>query len=75
MKTNIQKLFQTIKRPLIIKLVFPSLLLLFSDDKIYCIHIAESEDVVREHARIGKFPINTISEVKAVIDPVTSNLL
>ena len=46
-----------------------------TDDKIYCIHIAESEDVVREHARRGKFPINTVSEVKAVIDPQTANSL
>jgi hypothetical protein len=44
-------------------------------DKIYCIHIAESEDVIREHTRLGKFPINTIAEVKAIIDPLTSNLL
>ncbi len=44
-------------------------------DKIYCVHIAESEEVVREHAKLGKFPINTISEVKAVIDPLTSNRL
>jgi hypothetical protein len=44
-------------------------------DKIYCIHIAESEEVIREHARLGKFPINTISEVKAIIDPLTSNSL
>ena len=42
-------------------------------DKIYCVHIAESEEVIREHARLGKFPINTISEVKAIIDPVTAN--
>jgi hypothetical protein len=46
-----------------------------TDDKIYCIHIAESEDVVREHARLGNFPINTIAEVKAIIDPMTSNPL
>jgi hypothetical protein len=44
-----------------------------TDDKIYCILIAESEEVVREHARLAKFPINTISEVQAVIDPLTSN--
>ena len=44
-----------------------------TDDKIYCIHIAESEDVVREHARRGKLPINTVSEVKAVINPETAN--
>ena len=42
-------------------------------DKIYCIHIAESEDVIREHAKLGKFPINTISEVKTIIDPSTAN--
>lgn len=43
-----------------------------TEDKIYCIHIAESEEVVREHAKRGKFPINTVSEVKAVIDPGTN---
>lgn len=41
-------------------------------DKIYCVHIAENEDMVRQHARLGNFPINTISEVIAVIDPLTS---
>jgi hypothetical protein len=46
-----------------------------TDDKLYCIHIAESEELVREHARLGKFPINSVSEVKTVIDPLTSNLL
>lgn len=46
-----------------------------TDDKIYCVHIAESEEVVREHARMGKFPINSIAEVKAVIDPLTSHHL
>ena len=44
-----------------------------TEDKIYSVHIAESEAVVREHARLGKFPVNTISEVKTIIDPVTSN--
>ncbi len=44
-------------------------------DKIYCIHIAESEDVVREHSKLGNFPINTVSEVKTIIDPVNSNPL
>ncbi|HEV8286162.1 MAG TPA: DUF4242 domain-containing protein [Chitinophagaceae bacterium] len=44
-----------------------------TEDKIYCIHIAESEQVVREHARLGKFPINIISEVKTIIDPSNSN--
>ncbi len=42
-------------------------------DRIYCIHIAESEEVIREHARRCNFPVNTVAEVKAIIDPLTSN--
>lgn len=44
-----------------------------TEDKIYCIHIAESEEAVREHAKLGNLPINTISEIKEVIDPMTGN--
>jgi hypothetical protein len=43
-----------------------------TDDKIYCVYIAPSEDVIREHARRGGFPANRISEVRAVIDPTTA---
>ena len=46
-----------------------------TEDKIYCIHIAENESVVREHATLGKFPVHTISEVKSIIDPLSSNPL
>jgi len=46
-----------------------------TEDKIYCIHIAGSEDAIRKHARLGKFPINTIAEIKTIIDPLTSNPL
>ena len=42
-------------------------------DKIYCVHIAENEDAIREHARLGKFPINIISEVKTIIDPSSAD--
>ena len=45
-----------------------------TDDKIYCVHIAENEEVLREHARLGNFPINTIREVKATIDAATGGL-
>lgn len=44
-----------------------------TEDKIYCIHIAESEEAVREHSRLANFPVNTISEIKGVIDPMTGN--
>lgn len=32
-----------------------------TDDKIYCIHIAESEAVVWEHARLGNIPVKYCS--------------
>jgi tagatose-1,6-bisphosphate aldolase len=41
-------------------------------DKTFCIYLAENEDAVREHARISGFPANKITEVKAVIDPMTA---
>jgi len=41
-------------------------------DKLYCVYIAPDADAVREHARRGGFPANSINEVKAVIDPTTA---
>ena len=45
------------------------------EDKIFCIHVAENEEVLRQHARLGKFPIHAISEVKTIIDPSSSHQL
>jgi len=43
-----------------------------TDDKVYCVYIAPNADIVREHAKQGGFPANRISQVRAVIDPTTS---
>jgi hypothetical protein len=43
-----------------------------TDDKIYCIYIASSEDAIKTHARKGGFPANRISAVRTVIDPTTA---
>lgn len=43
-----------------------------TDDKIYCVYVAPSEDAVREHARQGGFPANRVSRVRAMIDPTTA---
>ena len=43
-----------------------------TDNKIYCVYVAPNEEMVREHARIGGFPANLVSVVKAIIDPTTS---
>lgn len=35
-------------------------------DKIYCVHEAETADDVMEHARLGGFPANRVTEVAGV---------
>jgi Protein of unknown function (DUF4242) len=41
-------------------------------DKVYCIYIAPNEEMIREHAKLGGFPANRISQIKANIDPTTA---
>jgi hypothetical protein len=43
-----------------------------TDDKVYCVYIAPSEEMVREHATQGGFPANRISEIRTMIDPTTA---
>ncbi len=43
-------------------------------DKVYCIYIAKDEELVREHAKKGGFPANSISRVYATIDPTTAEV-
>jgi hypothetical protein len=43
-----------------------------TDDKIYCIYIAPDEETVREHARLGQFPANSVQAVRRMIDPTTA---
>ena len=37
-------------------------------DKIYCVHQADEPVTVREHARAGGFPADSVLEVAAVFD-------
>jgi hypothetical protein len=43
-----------------------------TDDKIYCIYIAADEDTVREHAKLGGFPADSVQVVRRMIDPTTA---
>jgi hypothetical protein len=45
-----------------------------TDDKIYCVYIASNEELVREHAKRGGFPANSVAKVLTVIDPITSEV-
>ncbi len=41
-------------------------------DKMYCVYIAPNEELVREHAKQGGFPVTAIHEVTTMIDPTTA---
>ncbi|MDB5820323.1 MAG: hypothetical protein JWQ11_3963 [Rhizobacter sp.] len=43
-------------------------------NKIYCVYNAASEALVREHAKRGGFPADSVSQVMATIDPTTAEV-
>jgi hypothetical protein len=43
-----------------------------TDDKLFCVYIADGEASIKEHADCGGFPCNAIHRVRTVIDPTTA---
>ena len=43
-----------------------------TDNKVYCVYMAKSQDYITEHAEKGGFPANSIQKVATVIDPGTA---
>jgi hypothetical protein len=43
-----------------------------TEDKLYCVYVAPSDELIREHAKRGPFPADRVAKVKAVIDPTTA---
>ena len=43
-------------------------------DKIYCVYVAPNEELVREHAKLGGFPANSVTRVATIIDPTTAEV-
>ena len=41
-------------------------------DKITCVYLAPDAELIREHARRGKFPCNRVEMISAIIDPTTA---
>jgi hypothetical protein len=41
-------------------------------DKTFCIYLADSEESIREHARLSGFPASKITQAWTVIDPMTA---
>ncbi|MEX2631562.1 MAG: DUF4242 domain-containing protein [Tistlia sp.] len=40
-------------------------------DKTFCLYLADSEEAIREHARLSGFPASRITEIGRIIDPTT----
>jgi hypothetical protein len=43
-----------------------------TDNAIYCIYNAPNEELIRQHAEQGGFPVTRISQIRSVIDPMTA---
>lgn len=43
-----------------------------TDDKIYCVYTAPDEAAVREHAKQGGFPADSVARVSRTIDPTSA---
>jgi hypothetical protein len=43
-----------------------------SDDRITCVYYAADEELIREHGRLGGFPVDGIQLVHTTIDPTTA---
>lgn len=41
-------------------------------DKVYCIYMAPSRELIEEHARLAGFPANVITQVANIIEPATA---
>lgn len=43
-----------------------------SDNAVTCIYLADNEEILRQHASRGPFPLPRITEVTSIFDPSTA---
>ena len=43
-----------------------------TQDKTFCVYLADSAAAIQEHARISGFPASKITEISGLIDPTTA---
>lgn len=41
-------------------------------NNLFCVYVAPDEEMVREHGRLGGFPVNRVTQIQQVIDPTTA---
>jgi hypothetical protein len=44
-----------------------------TDDKIFCVYLAQDDGLVKKHAEMSGFPASRVTEVRKVIDPTTAS--
>jgi hypothetical protein len=44
-----------------------------TDDKIFCVYIADNPEAIHEHARLAGLPVDAVHQVGSVIDPSTGD--
>lgn len=44
-----------------------------TDDKIFCVYLADGPEAINEHARLAGLPVDSIRRVSSVIDPTTGD--
>ncbi len=40
---------------------------------MFCVHLAEDEGVIRNHAERSGFPAHRVTEIRTTIDPTTAS--
>ncbi len=45
-----------------------------TDDKLFCVYIADDVATVEEHGKAGGFPVDATQRVRTVIDPTTAEV-
>jgi len=45
-----------------------------TDDKTFCVYLAEDESLIHKHAELSGFPASKVTEVKNIMDPTTGGL-
>jgi Protein of unknown function (DUF4242) len=43
-----------------------------TEDKTFCIYLAEDDAAIHEHARISGFPATRVTRISGIIDPSTA---
>ena len=44
-----------------------------TDDKIFCVYIADNPEAIHEHARLAGLPVDAVHQIGSVIDPSTGD--